>query len=417
MSQHTTAFLLTTGLLFAGIPCSAQEPMPVHAPTAVQVHGTIEQIGPFRALRTWGTPHEIGFAHGYLLAAEIAAVYEADFVSTSGSNLKAADAARTMIRAALTIPDDAMEEIEGMFEGIVAANHGKPPQLEQLDRPMTLNDLVIYNSRDALRAFGCSGFTVWGEQAGDAGVITSRNFDFPVPGKIGIDNQMLMVRHGNDQHAVATVTFPGYIGAFTALNEHGVCAFMHDGTGGVQRRPVRRYTPVPLALTEFLAKASPEDAQEKAEETLEDVSPYTFSYMVRIVGPRVGDAPPVRVFRIDPSKQVTENVTSNSFSVTTNHYLTPEGDAVEDAGDWTLERYGKLEAAVQDGMDAGSSWQAMLAVECENQYFPTLHTLVVYPELKKLDLAFGAWEGRVIPAPRSEPTTIDFERLFARPGR
>ncbi len=35
--------------------------------TTPKVNGKLEQIGPFRALSVWGTPQEMGFAHGYVL--------------------------------------------------------------------------------------------------------------------------------------------------------------------------------------------------------------------------------------------------------------------------------------------------------------------------------------------------------------
>ena len=37
----------------------------------ISLNGRMERIGPFRVVRVWGEPNEMGFAHGYLLAKDI----------------------------------------------------------------------------------------------------------------------------------------------------------------------------------------------------------------------------------------------------------------------------------------------------------------------------------------------------------
>ena len=146
--------------------------------------------------------------------------------------------------------------------------------IKPLHRPLRLDDLILYNARDMTRAMGCSGFTVWGQRAGDAGVITTRNFDFPVPGPKTLKAQLILVRRPKGKRQVATVTLPGYLGAVTGINEKGVCAFVHDGTGGRSRKLSGHPAPLGLVLKTLLEDASPGNVDDLATSLLKDISPY-----------------------------------------------------------------------------------------------------------------------------------------------
>ena len=74
------------------------------------------------------------------------------------------------------------------------------------NRPLHSEDLIHDNAGALFRAFACSGFTVWGEKAGKAGLITGRNFDYFVPGPLSLKEQMILVRHAAGMSKVATVT-------------------------------------------------------------------------------------------------------------------------------------------------------------------------------------------------------------------
>jgi len=208
------------------------------------------------------------------------------------------------------------------------------------------------------------------------------------------------------------VTWPSYIGAFTGINEDGVCAFMHDGTGGLIPTPDRKRAPLPLVLADTLEQTTPNTAARDMLAALKRLRTYPFSYMVRIATPQVDGQIPGYVFRID-RKGVGKNPPNHSSCITTNHYLTRKGKPVSEAYEGSLTRYKILEDHLSSTMTREASWAAQDAVASGSQAFPTLHTLIVYPESRMLDLGFAEWKnGKVIPATKSEPTTIKFDDLF-----
>ena len=404
MKEHSIFPQFLAGLLLlpmVAVPAAGAPPT---------VNGRLETIGPFRVLRVWGTPEEMGFAHGYLVGkGYIAATKE----YLSNDALCESEKRSRGFPSAVRIPERAQEEIEGIFKGIVAAE-GAAPLLPCVDRPLTLDDLLLDNAGDLIRAFACSGFTVWGDKAGEAGVITTRNLDYPVGGPVGLEEQMILVRHPKGKNQVAMVTWPGLIAAFTGINQHGVCTFMHTGNGRIIRTPKASYTPVALVLTDLLETARPADAHSLAETLLKQISPYAFTYLVRVVRPRVpgGSDMPERVFRIDASG-VSENPGGSLACVTTNHYFDAAQAPIGGVSHSTMTRYSKLVRDMPATVTPQTAWEALRSVAPPlNIHSGTLHSLVVYPERRELDLAFATWKDKVISAPVGEPTRISFDELF-----
>jgi len=376
-----------------------------------KVNGAIEYIGPFRLVRVWGTPQEMGFAHGYLLADGITTVLNTVSAAIPQEKRAQYDTTVAQLLPFVEIPDRTMEELEGILAG-VKAKKGSLPNLEALGRPMSLDDLVFNNAGDMIRAFGCSGFTVWGDLAGEYGVITTRNFDYPSASPAMQNEHMLLVRHPKGRKQVLTVTWPSYIGAFTGINEDGVCAFMHDGTGDMIRQPDRKRVPLALVIADTLEQTTAASAAADMQKAMKRLRNYPFSYMVRVAMPRSEGRDPAAVLRID-KKGVGKNPAEANSCITTNHYLTGRGDPVPQAHEGSLTRYKRLQERLTSTVTPKAAWEAQAAVASSSQNFPTLHTLVVCPESRMLDLAFAEWKnGKILPATNNEPMRIKFDELF-----
>jgi len=378
------------------------------------VHGKLDRSDEFRVLRVWGSPEEMGYAHGYLLGTEFVELLNSMVAATPPEERARYDQQQAALCASLVLPERFLTEVKAMLRGITEAAGGTPT-LEALNRPLKLEDLILHQAADALRAFGCSGFTVWGKQAGDAGVITTRNFDY-LSNRGMVEQQLLLVRQPAGRHQVALVTYPALLIAFTGINDAGVCAFAHDGTGSRHTRPQGRYTPALLAMTDVLERSGPDNAHANAARALEGCVPYPFSYMVRVIAPRSPgqDGSPVRVFRIDAAG-LSENPVAPGYCVTTNHYLTPDRQPVDAAGNWSLHRYDVLEARLDSTQTPRAAWELMGQV-ADHWRTPTLHSLIVYPERRRIDLGYARWENeRTVAATERPPITITFDRLFAPP--
>lgn len=399
-------FLPTFALLFVGLCASLA--------TAEQtVNGRVESIEGFRVLRVWGSPQEMGFAHGYLLGEEIIKNFIPNGYLPGHNDLKELDRAQQTLIPYIQYPKNTRDELQGIYDGIVARFGGKSPTLPNLDRRLHLNDLILLNAGDMIRAYGCSGFTVWGDKTDGQGVITSRNFDFYIAGPHVLDQQLILVRHPKNKKSVASIAFPAYIGTFTGINADGVCAFMHDGTGRRIRKPSGQTIPVSLVLKDILEDATPKTAPSIAREKLSKNIPYPFSYLVRVVTPSLNGAikTPAHVYRVDGSG-LSENPNDDNYCITTNHYLNDQRKPLTSANDWSTQRYNRIYKSLQKKINPISAWQTLNKVSVSQKRQGTLHALVVLPDKREIHLGFAHWNNRIISATKKPATKISFDQLF-----
>ncbi len=382
--------------------------MQVTAAAETKVNGRLERIEAIRTLRVWGTPHEMGYAHGFLLADDIAEDIEDVVSGFFPDSMKQYLDARQTLLSTIKLPARAEDELKGVFEGIIAAK-GKSPELQGLSRQLQIEDLVFYNALDVIRAFGCSGFTVWGDHAGDAGVVTGRNFDFSPFSKRVLADQMLIVRQPAGRHQVVSIAWPGYIGAYTGFNELGVAAFMHDGNAPTRRAPSGQHAPLAIVLVQILETVEPDTAHTLAGAALRNTTtPY--SYLVRFVIPRPPGAVefPATVFRLDPAGLGATPI-GGDRCITTNHYV----GADFKVSDSSARRFKTIKGLLGDGgVTSRRAWSALKAVAAGGKAFSTLHSVLYFPEQRRMELAFATWAKKLVPATGNPPVEITFEKLF-----
>jgi hypothetical protein len=407
--SRKTKFAAPVWLLWTWLPALGFEGGLSRTAAEPQVNGRIEHIDSIRVIRVFGTPQEMGFAHGYLLADDIVSFLE-DASQASGRNHPQAYAERLRLVEKVTrIPPDTRAELQGIIDGI-KARKGELPTLKASGNSVGLLDLIAANAGDLTRAFACSGFTVWGERAGTAGVITARNFDFVILSKHMLAPGLILVRAPAGKKAVATVAMPGYIGVITGLNEDGVCAFIHDGNGPHIAAPTAAYVPLALALKDFAEGANRENGFEQAETILRAIAPYPFSYMARIVRPRApGEAAAERVFRLD-ADGLGVNEQRGENCITTNHYV---GGPGEPRGD-SAARFSIIAETTAGTVSPEVAWEALAAVAAHQPACTTLHSAVIYPELRRLEIAFAAIGQSITPAPKNRRASLSFDQLFSK---
>ncbi len=134
-----------------------------------------------------------------------------------------------------------------------------------------------------------------------------------------------------------------------------------------------------------------------------------YSYLVRLVTPHPPGAQrnPETVFRLDPSG-VGDIPADPNRCITTNHYAGADHETLGDS----IQRYRTLEAALNNPVTDEVAWSALRAVAAEGATHGTLHSLIYYPQRRRIDLAFASWNGQFTPAPTSPPASIAFDELF-----
>ncbi|HEX5053137.1 MAG TPA: C45 family peptidase [Planctomycetota bacterium] len=405
--------------LLACLPAFAVAQAPAAVATARAVHGRVEQHAGVKLLRVWGTPAERGYAHGFLLAQDIAAVAIAEFTARFARKAPLLRQARDAVKRTIGYPDDVRAEIEAMYEGLVAAKVDL--DMPELERAFDLQDLLVANALDVFGLMGCSGFTLWGDQVVGGGVLTARNFDWPYTGPHLLEHTMLVVQHFADGRAVASVAWPGYVGTVTGVSSDGVAVFLHVGSARISMTPESDSWPTAVAaraILQLVPRGDAEAAFSKAKDLLSYTSPPA-GYLTRVVLPQCPtDGAPVAVFETDVRQCVRESV--SGASVVTNHFTSRQDG--RPASKDSLDRATRLHAGLDQCCGTGDkqvsieeAWQILESVQRGNSRFGTLHSLVFRQAPWCFDLRIATVaDGKILAAPVSaRRCELTRQQLFA----
>ncbi len=369
------------------------------AVTATHDHGRVEQHGDLRIVRLYGSPEERGFAHGELLGKEIADLCRAELGYRFGRQPRMLGEVRRMLPRLIAYPDDVQAELEALYRGILAS--GAKLAMKDFDRDMDLQDLLLVNALDVFALMGCSGFTAWEDMVEGGGVLTTRNFDWPVSGAHLMKATVLLVQYPTDGHAFAAVTWPGYIGMVTGVNADGCAAFLHvgSGEGGM---PEPDSMPTAIAAREILQRGDIDGMRELGRRMLEETSPPS-SFITRIVMPRKpeGSDTPVAVYETDIRKVVLKD--REAPCVVTNHFAAHGGG---DSGQRFAQITEGVGACLENGdkkLSVAEAWDALRAVDRSGRGFATLHSLVFRADPWVFELRIGVPDDddRIVAAPRA----------------
>lgn len=102
-----------------------------------------------------------------------------------------------------------------------------------------------------LALVGCTSFGTWNEQSADRTMIIGRNFDFYVGDKFAED-KIVAFFNPTEGHKFMTVTWGGFIGAVSGMNEAGLSVTINAAKSDY---PLASATPVSLVTREILQYA------------------------------------------------------------------------------------------------------------------------------------------------------------------
>lgn len=405
--------IVSTGCGGAQTP-TAQPPAPPPVLQALPtLNGRVEQHAGLRLLRLWGTPAERGYAHGRLLGGDIAAIVRQEFTARFAAKKALLEQARAAVGRLIEYPDDVQAELDALWQGLV--DHGADRDMPELGRAIDRTDLLVANAMDVFGLMGCSSFTVWGNQVVGGGVLTARNFDWPLTGKHMLEQTLLIVQHFADGRAVASVSWPGYVGTVTGVSSDGMAAYLHVGSGVITYTPEPSSWPTATAARAMLAggvDGGAEQVFKTARELLGYTSPPA-GFLTHLVLPNVpAEGEPVAVFETDV-EQCVRGEPRQPF-VVTNHYQT-RTDGRTASGDslGRLEQVsGGIRGCIEVGdhqVDVAEAWQVLQSVERGGlRSFGTLHSIVFrhQPFVFELRLAQLDDQQRILAAPSSERRVV-----------
>lgn len=375
------------------------------APASAQVNGTVRDMGDHRVVHLWGSPEEMGYAHGYLLGDSILALATGYALDLFGLTPSEYELFRGLILVMLDFPAERVAEAEALIEGMRDA--GVELYREELGREIDADDVLLINAAADMFGveLGCSSISAWGAATED---------DSELDGELAMARDLDWRWLGSEadlrDHSVVfafepstpgtqrwiSMAFPGFIGCLSCLNEVGVGAFQDQGnhprsigeldlTGDL----------VPIHLT-LRAGVETRDYDGDGADTIHDpVAAVTAmgrlgTYDIHLISPAGRTDPPAAVLEADNGGWALRLPTDDPLPApdclaVTNHdrLLHPP----EPCG-----RYDTIETMVDDlggQLDLERLWAIEAAVATDWGSGGTIQTLRVIPAERRVDVAFA----------------------------
>ena len=282
LSRGTLAYL-TLGLLVVWTAC------PVRAEIIARYGQCyLENMDGLLVLHLKGTPSEMGYAHGYLLADKVRRVYQAlggvlDHELDAQKQKEVAAAARPFI------PERYIEEIHAIAAG---ANAALRETAVDPDRLLELHswDEIVREGEHAIVAH----FAALGAGTQDGHVILGLNRDDEQAVRRGVqDGAVVTIYEPQEGHTFCSVGWAGFVGVMTGINSQGVVVSEASFPAYGQRT---EGLPLPFQLRLVLEQAAGVQSAENLMRSL----PRTVTGNVLVADG--GDASAVRAFEFSADR-------------------------------------------------------------------------------------------------------------------
>jgi len=213
------------------------------AASAAEVKGVVSTLGEgkdaVKLLHVWGTPREMGYAHGTLLKAEIMDFYTKIIGAMTigmGVGPEALDQAWAQMEP--FVPPEYLEEMTGLADGAGV-------DLQTVKRAHAIPDLSEMD---------CTFFAAWGDFTKDGHFIQLRALDYATEAHIQ-DNPALVVYHPKKGPAYVNVGWCGFIGMVTGMNARRIC-MSEIGDDFDKDKHTLQGEPMPFVMRDVVSKAT-----------------------------------------------------------------------------------------------------------------------------------------------------------------
>lgn len=361
-------------------------------PEASSHGGRLEYHGPIPVLHTSGTPEQVGTQIGELALKPAVRLleYPYDYIRSMVGIPLLPRLIWFLIRRKCgqfypTLPETERREIEA-----IAATG--------LDRSrlVAANTLFDMSNMGYRPLFGCSSFLVSANRSATGGVLFGRNLDFFDLGYLHAYS-LAMVHRTAGKFGFVSLGFPGAVGCFSGMNEHGLSIARHEV---VAPRKMQGFEIEGTSFAIVIRKAL-EECRTVAEAVA--VFKATRHATLSIVG--IADARDTAVLELSPAGTFVRDAVEG-FNCFTNHY---KHEAIRNPEqpnkDATLDR----EASLRERMDVPKAdvkhvWDA---IHSANAGELTLQSMVFEPAAKRIHAAFGKG-----PTTAIEPSILDVGELL-----
>lgn len=412
-SYNTRGFaLLLTSVLIAASTL-ADPPRKQNRPASIDAFtesGTItgvrgEHEG-ITVVEVWGNSSQAGFAQGYLLAEEILKLVDG-FVFHEKIMPNPAIYERmlkpTVYNQFKWTPEQ-MLELRGIFAGMRDRLGTERLRSERLDRPLDFEDLLATNATADWFGLFCSSLTVWGPRTADGHPLTARNLDFPYTRALQKGQIIVVRRHEAPRRSWISITWPGCVGLYTAMNDQGITMLMHDANN-LPATQVDGFTPRALMLREALELAEGADFVDDIYKSFQ-AHRSIMGNNVHVSGPRSKTHPCAAVFEFDANKHgdgVTLRTHADEpraeFALWCTNHMRKRIEPTQ------CDRYTLLERALASKQQHDP--ESLLNLIREAKQSITLHSAVLEPHRCVLHA--------YIPAVVDKVVTFDFAAMLKQP--
>ena len=388
------------------------------------IHGDLQEVNSVRILHLWGTPSEMGYAHGYLMGSAIVKL-ASEYMFTIVTPENYETVVLPVFRIWLQVPAPYLEEIESMMTGIV--DSGADIFVSELNRNLTVEDLAVANCIVDLWGFykgktvnACSSICGFGDATLNdpdipGSTIVCRDMDW------GDTNDYLLGRlsmiiafepSDPSRQAWFSVGWPGFVACLSGMNTAGTGATLNMGNYDVVPGIAFHKTPIGFQLREGLESA---DADGDGINTINDIGSVLSgqqqipSTIIHTFGPGLDPSLP-----FPPSQVIESNydglairfpsddpVLSDFFIAATNHHRV----LYDPVSCW---RYALIQQLVSEDykMDTPEAW----TIETEVSVQTTVQTMIFRPDLRDILIAFSVDS---FPAPYHTQSHLRWEDIFS----